>query len=135
MIRPPPRSTRTDTLFPYTTLFRSYLETPIVQCPDCLGGCLLDRIGHRNDGCELATDGGIERRFPLVAKACCDFSEGRDVETEFLHVTVGTDLDRHTSRLGLAAKAGHRFETTDSRQRKPFGLGRDRKSTRLNSRH
>src|SRR3546814_9168830 len=25
MIRPPPRSTRTDTLFPYTTLFRSQL--------------------------------------------------------------------------------------------------------------
>src|SRR3546814_19812610 len=25
MIRPPPRSTRTDTLFPYTTLFRSAL--------------------------------------------------------------------------------------------------------------
>src|SRR3546814_20661627 len=26
MIRPPPRSTRTDTLFPYTTLFRSFLH-------------------------------------------------------------------------------------------------------------
>src|SRR3546814_9902812 len=26
MIRPPPRSTRTDTLFPYTTLFRSLLN-------------------------------------------------------------------------------------------------------------
>src|SRR3546814_14532895 len=26
MIRRPPRSTRTDTLFPYTTLFRSILE-------------------------------------------------------------------------------------------------------------
>src|SRR3546814_13092964 len=26
MIRPPPRSTRTDTLFPYTTLFRSVLR-------------------------------------------------------------------------------------------------------------
>src|SRR3546814_8335523 len=26
MIRRPPRSTRTDTLFPYTTLFRSYWE-------------------------------------------------------------------------------------------------------------
>src|SRR3546814_11096832 len=26
MIRPPPRSTRTDTLFPYTTLFRSYIH-------------------------------------------------------------------------------------------------------------
>src|SRR3546814_9720112 len=28
MIRPPPKSTRTDTLFPYTTLFRSNLVTP-----------------------------------------------------------------------------------------------------------
>src|SRR3546814_2696457 len=28
MIRRPPRSTRTDTLFPYTTLFRSYFWTP-----------------------------------------------------------------------------------------------------------
>src|SRR3546814_16432134 len=28
MIRPPPRSTRTDTLFPYTTLFRS-AELPL----------------------------------------------------------------------------------------------------------
>src|SRR3546814_15591689 len=26
MLRPPPRSTRTDTLFPYTTLFRSLIE-------------------------------------------------------------------------------------------------------------
>src|SRR3546814_6097877 len=30
MIRPPPRSTRTDTLFPYTTLFRSVRDT----CPE-----------------------------------------------------------------------------------------------------
>src|SRR3546814_19309560 len=28
MIRRPPRSTRTDTLFPYTTLFRSVLHKP-----------------------------------------------------------------------------------------------------------
>src|SRR3546814_13867320 len=28
MIRRPPRSTRTDTLFPYTTLFRSNLYSP-----------------------------------------------------------------------------------------------------------
>src|SRR3546814_10062235 len=27
MIRRPPRSTRTDTLFPYTTLFRSHVST------------------------------------------------------------------------------------------------------------
>src|SRR3546814_14655980 len=30
MIRRPPRSTRTDTLFPYTTLFRSQLLAPIL---------------------------------------------------------------------------------------------------------
>src|SRR3546814_8613234 len=29
MIRRPPRSTRTDTLFPYTTLFRSWLRLPL----------------------------------------------------------------------------------------------------------
>src|SRR3546814_2795021 len=31
MIRPPPRSTRTDTLFPYTTLFRSAAWPPAPQ--------------------------------------------------------------------------------------------------------
>ena len=30
MIRRPPRSTRTDTLFPYTTLFRSGFDIPFV---------------------------------------------------------------------------------------------------------
>src|SRR3546814_8426199 len=34
MIRRPPRSTRTDTLFPYTTLFRS-------RCTDAAGFCWL----------------------------------------------------------------------------------------------
>src|SRR3546814_1771147 len=34
MIRRPPRSTRTDTLFPYTTLFRSLV--PGTQCPSRL---------------------------------------------------------------------------------------------------
>src|SRR3546814_21081862 len=34
MIRRPPRSTRTDTLFPYTTLFRS-LERKLMQIARC----------------------------------------------------------------------------------------------------
>src|SRR3546814_6151921 len=41
MIRRPPRSTRTDTLFPYTTLFRSHpgadRDAPARQCPACEG--------------------------------------------------------------------------------------------------
>src|SRR3546814_4054974 len=32
MIRRPPRSTRTDTLFPYTTLFRSVSTSAISRC-------------------------------------------------------------------------------------------------------
>src|SRR3546814_6349362 len=37
MIRRPPRSTRTDTLFPYTTLFRSLgsLENALLEFPGC----------------------------------------------------------------------------------------------------
>src|SRR3546814_4218669 len=46
MIRRPPRSTRTDTLFPYTTLFRS---------PD------RDGIGDRRPG-DHAEEGGAEDR-------------------------------------------------------------------------
>src|SRR3546814_17127469 len=33
MIRRPPRSTRTDTLFPYTTLFRSYDDPTAINGP------------------------------------------------------------------------------------------------------
>src|SRR3546814_18965146 len=45
MIRRPPRSTRTDTLFPYTTLFRSMIGR--VDCVD--GACRAERPGlvHR----------------------------------------------------------------------------------------
>src|SRR3546814_7343474 len=45
MIRRPPRSTRTDTLFPYTTLFRSQ-----------------DILGDR--ALELPNHGGVTRRDP-----------------------------------------------------------------------
>src|SRR3546814_19307668 len=38
MIRPPPRSTRTDTLFPYTTLFRSVRTTDAVASVAAAGG-------------------------------------------------------------------------------------------------
>src|SRR3546814_16592120 len=38
MIRRPPRSTRTDTLFPYTTLFRSGQGTLTVLVEEALGG-------------------------------------------------------------------------------------------------
>src|SRR3546814_9290111 len=42
MIRPPPRSTRTDTLFPHTTLFRSELLRPV----DADGGAFGSEFGQ-----------------------------------------------------------------------------------------
>src|SRR3546814_15634309 len=44
MIRRPPRSTRTDTLFPYTTLFRSFESDLINTAGDALR--LIHDIGH-----------------------------------------------------------------------------------------
>src|SRR3546814_17376542 len=40
MIRRPPRSTRTDTLFPYTTLFRSTLRQTSCSCRTSCGPTL-----------------------------------------------------------------------------------------------
>src|SRR3546814_17178311 len=52
MIRRPPRSTRTDTLFPYTTLFRSreQLFQPV------------GRLGPANDVADRREEGEIEAR-------------------------------------------------------------------------
>src|SRR3546814_5029193 len=52
MIRPPPRSTRTDTLFPYTTLFRSYRLSFFTTF--ARGG--FDSLGRAE---ELASDRGV----------------------------------------------------------------------------
>src|SRR3546814_13872494 len=43
MIRRPPRSTRTDTLFPYTTLFRSTLRAAKCGAPPIAAGDELER--------------------------------------------------------------------------------------------
>src|SRR3546814_15933603 len=51
MIRRPPRSTRTDTLFPYTTLFRSLVHLALVDQP-VDRRCPIGRVGgqaHRAD--------------------------------------------------------------------------------------
>src|SRR3546814_4471219 len=51
MIRRPPRSTRTDTLFPYTTLFRSTgygRDFMMANTNDLGGGDLRDVLGARD---------------------------------------------------------------------------------------
>src|SRR3546814_8523017 len=61
MVRQPPRSTRTDTLFPYTTLFRSKRDMPgltmwVVGCPgDGSAGAPATRMTG-SLGCAPASD-------------------------------------------------------------------------------
>src|SRR3546814_17061776 len=58
MIRRPPRSTRTDTLFPYTTLFRSPRRLPRTDGAD---DAEIEREGHRaRDHAEIEDAGQID---------------------------------------------------------------------------
>src|SRR3546814_4488016 len=95
MIRRPPRSTRTDTLFPYTTLFRSFQtasrpslvsrQTPVPAervaihhlDPGC-GELVAERVGCSEvlgGAGFLAADKG---RFDVVLGDCC--SPGLDAQ-------------------------------------------------------
>src|SRR3546814_8914049 len=59
MLRRPPRSTRTDTLFPYTTLFRSRVEVQRIglgRDPVERGGAFLERDGEFAFGRQAVID-------------------------------------------------------------------------------
>src|SRR3546814_3619358 len=90
MIRRPPRSTRTDTLFPYTTLFRSFLAGFAVT--QQIYGPASDRFGRRpvllagiaiftlaSIGCAFSTSIGmlIVWRFVQALGACSGVVLGR----------------------------------------------------------
>src|SRR3546814_8980769 len=59
MVRRPPRSTRTDTLFPYTTLFRSHPALPAVGDAGDGAHCLCGRPASRPFGRARPVDGGL----------------------------------------------------------------------------
>src|SRR3546814_11667186 len=111
MIPRPPRSTRTDTLFPYTTLFRSSheVEPPATLAP--ASRCRCHRVKHvrRNDG--------LQGRL-------CWLLQKRDEAVPNLG-ELGGAKRRLLLHLGLWVRGNSRclqFRT-------------DRKSTRLNSSH
>src|SRR3546814_7101144 len=75
MIRRPPRSTRTDTLFPYTTLFRSQRQRRRG------GGGNADRRGH---GRLVAGRRGVLRADPRQGSVDPDRSEEHTSELQSL---------------------------------------------------
>src|SRR3546814_11922859 len=111
MVRTPPRSTRTDTLFPYTTLFRSEIELL------GLGQRLRvqrERKQEREQQCESAEttrDGHFH----------CDFSWRGNPFPGAHGSRWRKSRPPHAAPCGLASSFARRR--------------RDRKSTRLNSSH
>src|SRR3546814_17476690 len=89
MIRRPPRSTRTDTLFPYTTLFRSVRELqhqPGAEDADSRGAFLdEERSGEEH---ALAAPSGTRLRF------LDDIGPHRRAEDERRDAAAGVDDDQ-----------------------------------------
>src|SRR3546814_1478888 len=114
MILRPPRSTRTDTLFPYTTLFRSYpVEHPeLVAQP---------RIDLHRDARRLIDLLG------LVIEEAGDRGDGRGE-----HDDQPDEADRKGHQPICPGGRTHHGEVTSCWPRKRDSFI-DRKSTRLNS--
>src|SRR3546814_12805915 len=134
MIRRPPRSTRTDTLFPYTTLFRSSFEggTNIIglHCGSVANNRIAVAI-HQQFG-EVPFDGpaaqyaGRLLHKPLIERVRewtvhVDLLEHRDGHSIVLMTEGGSLLgsSRHLMKELIAGKAQHRA---------PAGRKVDRKS-------
>src|SRR3546814_3724741 len=81
MIRRPPRSTRTDTLFPYTTLFRS----PSVSVPISVASA-----SPTSTSCILA-----DRRCPRSVEALVSPADRKIIDRQF----VVLRSEEHTSEL------------------------------------
>src|SRR3546814_17549496 len=100
MIRRPPRSTRTDTLFPYTTLFRSLRTSDITSKPS------LSRVRHcpgeRQDlGCEASggrRQGGRKLPSSRRQQGARPLQVGGSIDTEGEGVNAGHVEDRKSTR-------------------------------------
>src|SRR3546814_5488714 len=121
MIRRPPSSTRTDTLFPYTTLFRSAYRLRLVSGQE-------QPLSLR-DG-----------RF-LLRRELAESGDPEAARTAFRNYYVKRGRERIGKRVAyFAPKAGVSPISTDVRElgnrwASCSREGQDRKSTRLNSSH
>src|SRR3546814_21038187 len=107
MIRRPPRSTRTDTLFPYTTLFRY--------------------VGEQGGGERLKRKADAELLHHVRLAAIVEV--GLDGAGPQHHVEAEVPDARHVPQHDAVTPLGHDGQVL------AFLVGPDRKSTRLNSSH
>src|SRR3546814_4521237 len=135
MIRRPPRSTRTDTLFPYTTLFRSF----------DMGGTSTDVSWYagsyeRREEAEVA---GVRLRTPMLAIHTVAAGGGSICTFDGARLRVGPESAGAVPGPACYRRGGP-LTVTDCNvllgKLRPEFFPRlfgpeDRKSTRLNSRH
>src|SRR3546814_8271788 len=115
MIRRPPRSTRTDTLFPYTTLFRS----------------LNDLRTQLNQMRRMGGIGALAGMIPGIKKAQAQMAAGAADDKMLIH------FDAIMGSMTPKERAKHEILTAKRKIRIANGSGTtvDRKSTRLKSSH
>src|SRR3546814_6344738 len=144
MIRRPPISTRTDTLFPYTTLFRSVgvheddalsLELLVDLVVYDLGLVLRGHAGHEPLTLGLRDAEALVRVADVFGKL---FPRPRLLLGRAHEVLDVLEVD--LAEVGAPRRHGLALEQLEALQtglQHPFGFGleRDRKSTRLNSSH
>src|SRR3546814_6650324 len=110
MIRRPPRSTRTDTLFPYTTLCRSAAQST-----------LLHDIGRESESLRLQQ---LSEEVSRIARTLANLSSQDDSPA----LPLSASASRAETHGGYAVEPVHVSDT-------PASPVTDRKSTRLNSSH
>src|SRR3546814_2013429 len=132
MIRTPPRSTRTDTLFPYTTLFRS--------APARAAGGTAAPV-RRQRSARLPA-GAVAAGFLPGLTGCVGRPALRKLRDAEHVVEQGRGGDRGAGaraldhqRLFTVAVAGDRHAVVGAAAAAQRVIRRDRKSTRLNSSH
>src|SRR3546814_16352170 len=134
MRRRPPRSTRTYTLFPYTTLFRSdIVDDALAEPGDAVEPA---EGGDRQHGHHAKQGGEVQVEVAAVAHAEADVDDAADRLADAEHRGGGhhqrnAGADRHP------AVGGNEIEDEAQRTqgRTAGGGAADRKSTRLNSSH
>src|SRR3546814_18162887 len=120
MIRRPPRSTRTDTLFPYTTLFRSLSRFPCVSATwaNAIGRCLKPAKLHE---------------FVHLERSSGAFLEGAEADATDRHPNQPAHIAaagrQHPAYLAISPFGQHDLNPTRKavRAQQYCGSGRERK--------
>src|SRR3546814_2143797 len=92
MIRRPPRSTRTDTLFPYTTLFRSRTEMPVAIFANATGDA--DAVMREQVGDDR---GHVPQNLEYIRKTRTAAQRKNNVHHSVFH--AHSRSEEHTSEL------------------------------------